>query len=229
MASYILNEKEKESKPNESMNEERPSFVIGYDHRHNSEKFAKLSASVFLEAGFNVYLYRRIVHTPMVPFAIRKLNTAGGVMVTASHNPKQDNGYKVYWGNGAQIIPPHDKGIAARILSHGLTPKTWSTTLPDTHPNCIDMTEDLINAYFTAWKPNMSIPSNFTVPPNLRYTYTAMHGVGYEFVKRMVADMGFPPVIPVPSQQNPDPDFPTVPFPNRSYIFLSLYSNYQYF
>jgi hypothetical protein len=146
-------------------------------------------------------------------------------MVTASHNPKQDNGFKVYWSNGAQIIPPHDKGIAARILSHGLVPKVWSTTLPDTHPSCVDDTETLIDAYFASWIPRLNSLKPVSAPPNLSYTYTAMHGVGYNYVERIVKEMGFPPVIPIPSQQDPDPDFPTVPFPNRSYTFThSVYT-----
>jgi len=93
----------------------RPTVVIGYDARHNSQKFARLSAVAFLAKGFEVLWFGILVHTPMVPFAVSHFGAAGGVMVTASHNPPADNGYKVYWGNGCQIIPPHDKGIALAI------------------------------------------------------------------------------------------------------------------
>lgn len=91
-------------------------IVIGRDHRHNSEAFARLTAAVFLSKNVKVYYYAKLVHTPLVPFAVKKLGAACGIMITASHNPKNDNGYKVYWDNACQIIPPHDKGIAEAIL-----------------------------------------------------------------------------------------------------------------
>lgn len=91
------------------------SIVVGYDARHNSEKFARLAAAAFITKGIRVLWFGRLVHTPMVPFAVSTFRAAAGVMVTASHNPKSDNGYKVYWSNGCQIIPPHDSGIAAAI------------------------------------------------------------------------------------------------------------------
>ena len=87
-------------------------FVVGFDARHNSKRFALLTAAVFLHAGIKTYLFSSIVPTPYVPFAILKYKCAAGVMVTASHNPKEDNGYKVYYDNASQIIPPHDKGEA---------------------------------------------------------------------------------------------------------------------
>lgn len=93
-------------------------IVFGYDGRYNSKRFAELSACVFINAGIPVYLYSKMVATPFVPFAISNGNHLAGVMVTASHNPKEDNGYKVYWANGAQIITPHDKNIAQSILNN---------------------------------------------------------------------------------------------------------------
>lgn len=93
-------------------------IVFGYDGRHNSKRFAQLSACVFLNEGIPVYLYGEMVPTPFIPFAISQMNLLAGVMVTASHNPKEDNGYKVYWNNGAQIISPHDKNIQAHILDN---------------------------------------------------------------------------------------------------------------
>ncbi|TKA44472.1 hypothetical protein B0A54_05217 [Friedmanniomyces endolithicus] len=95
----------------------RPTVVIGYDARHNSQKFARLAAGAFLAKDFGVLWFGILVHTPMVPFAVSHFGAAAGVMVTASHNPPADNGYKVYWGNGCQIIPPHDKGIALAIAN----------------------------------------------------------------------------------------------------------------
>lgn len=103
------------------------SVVVGHDHRLHSKRFADLTATAFLLSGFKVYYLESslngsdLVPTPLVPFAVDYFQTAGGVMITASHNPAQDNGYKVYWGNGCQIIPPHDSGIAQSILEN-LTP-----------------------------------------------------------------------------------------------------------
>ena len=90
-------------------------IVVGTDHRHRSNDFGKLIAGVFLAKGVPVYYYRSIVHTPLVPFAVTELRASCGIMVTASHNPKEDNGYKLYWDNGCQIISPHDKHIAQLI------------------------------------------------------------------------------------------------------------------
>lgn len=89
--------------------------VVGYDGRHNSKRFAQLTAAVFLNANIPVWLYSEMVATPYIPFAIIQNKCLAGVMVTASHNPKEDNGYKVYWQNGAQIITPHDKNIEQSI------------------------------------------------------------------------------------------------------------------
>ncbi|GME76615.1 unnamed protein product [[Candida] boidinii] len=112
LAKYI-----KETSPKSDL-----SIVVGHDHRHNSLRFAELTAAAFLHLGFTVYfLGPDVVPTPLVPSAIDNLHADGGVMVTASHNPAQDNGYKVYWANGCQIIPPHDSGIQKTILAN-LTP-----------------------------------------------------------------------------------------------------------
>lgn len=109
-----------------------PSIVIGFDARHNSEKFARLAAAAFLKTGLKVIWFGQLVHTPMVPFAVNRYGAAAGVMVTASHNPKNDNGYKVYWDNGSQIIPPHDSGIAAAIENVDEI-LSWDSTLVDNH------------------------------------------------------------------------------------------------
>merc|ERR1719334_1486474 len=100
-------------------------IVVGYDGRHNSDRWAQRVAAIFCQAQVKVRLFSRMTPTPFVPFAINKFGCVGGVMVTASHNPKEDNGYKVYWDNGSQIIPPHDSGIASCIEAN-LEP--WSTS-----------------------------------------------------------------------------------------------------
>ncbi|KAJ3287667.1 Phosphoglucomutase-3 [Rhizoclosmatium sp. JEL0117] len=189
--------------------------VVGHDHRHNSETFARLTAAVFLTFGFKVYFYRSLVHTPMVPFAIKHLNLAGGVMITASHNPKADNGYKVYWENSAQIIPPHDAGIAAEITARNDTVLTWDVTLVDTHPNCInDQTEILKDAYFSTINDLIVTPPSVIAETKLQYVYTPMHGVGFPFAERVLKTFGMPEAVAVPEQVQPDPEFSTVAFPN---------------
>ncbi|KAJ3287642.1 Phosphoglucomutase-3, partial [Blyttiomyces sp. JEL0837] len=186
--------------------------VIGHDHRHNSEIFARLTAGVFLAAGFRVYLYRGLVHTPMVPFGVRHLKAAGGVMITASHNPKQDNGYKVYWENGTQIISPHDTGIAKRIQQNQ-TPQTWDPTLCDSNPNSIDQTTTLIDSYFEKMS-SLIYHKEGNRNTTLKYVYTAMHGVGLPFVRKALELFDLPPAVIVSKQSLPDPNFPTVKFPN---------------
>lgn len=101
-----------------SSTDRKRGIVLGYDGRYNSKRFAELTACIFLAADIPVWLYGRTVATPFVPFAVRELQCLAGVMVTASHNPKEDNGYKVYWTNSAQIISPHDKNIQQHILQN---------------------------------------------------------------------------------------------------------------
>ncbi|KAG9092528.1 Phosphoglucomutase-3 [Ceratobasidium sp. UAMH 11750] len=121
--------------------------VVGHDHRYNSEKWAKLTAAAFVARGVKVYLHRGIVHTPLVPFTVSRLGAAAGVMITASHNPKDDNGYKVYWENAVQIIAPHDIGIAAAIEAN-LKSVCWDLdSLPDAKRLVIDRTEEMTTAY----------------------------------------------------------------------------------
>lgn len=191
-------------------------IVFGYDGRHNSKRFAELSANIFVRAGFRVYLYRRMVLTPMVPFTIRHFKCLGGVMVTASHNPKDDNGYKVYWENSAQIVPPHDTHIHKKILDN-LEP--WQDSF-DTDGlyicTCLLADpNDAITAYVQRVKAG--VPQKFVdlnSRSELRFVYTAMHGVGYPFLQMVFEAVRIKPVIFVKEQNDPDPEFPTVAFPN---------------
>lgn len=190
-------------------------IVIGYDGRHNSKRFAELSAAIFLNKGYPVYLFNPVVPTPFVPFAVTRWNCAAGVMVTASHNPKQDNGYKVYGSNGAQIISPTDKNIQQRILSNlEPWPNSWDTTiinqsdkisnpLVETLENYIKMvTSDILHEH-------KIINSKTT----LNFTYTAMHGVGYNYITKLFEQINLN-LMPVEEQKDPDPEFSTVKFPN---------------
>ncbi|XP_033631930.1 glucose 1,6-bisphosphate synthase-like isoform X1 [Asterias rubens] len=200
----------------ESMNPECKSqgIVIGYDARHCSRRFADLTAAIFLNAGVRVFLFSKIVPTPFVAYAIKRYKAATGVMVTPSHNPKGDNGYKVYWENGAQIISPHDKGIASSIESN-LEPwkSSWDTSLVESNPLKTDPLDDIMEAYLADLQ-NKIYDRDLNTNCPVRITYTAMHGVGTAFVKKSFDAVGLPPLIDVVEQVDPDPDFPTVKYPN---------------
>lgn len=186
--------------------------AIGYDGRYNSLTFAQLTAATFVSRGFKVYLYSQIVATPLVPYCVQQNNCCAGVMVTASHNPKNDNGYKVYWGNGCQIIPPHDVGIAASI-DKNLTP--WKDVVFDgTHRLIVDPLAEMLERYLSDIKRDFSYTSAVNGSHQHKIVYTAMHGVGAPYVKRAFESYGLPGYIPVVEQIDANPDFPTVEFPN---------------
>ena len=184
--------------------------VIGRDARHGSADFTTESAEIFAGAGFEVFVLPRALPTPLLAFATRQLKCDVGVMVTASHNPPQDNGYKVYIGPAAdginyaasQIINPTDELIAkeiAAIKSLASYPRGKSWTI---------VGEELITEYI---RRTALIA---TKPGDLKIVYTAMHGVGTETVQRVFNHAGFATLILVDEQCTPDPDFPTVAFPN---------------
>ncbi|VEU21609.1 DEKNAAC102494 [Brettanomyces naardenensis] len=197
---------------------EELTVVIGHDHRHNSERYANLTASAFLHYGFKVYfLGPGVIATPIVPFAVDHYGALGGVMITSSHNPKEDNGYKVYWGNGCQIIPPHDRGIQDSILVNlepFFTDGKWDTDavfeeFKDKLEYC---KEEIVDAYIA------QITSKLISEKvgGFKAVYTPMHGVGAEFAKRIEKEITDDEdlLVIVPEQEYPDPEFPTVSFPN---------------
>jgi len=188
--------------------------VFGFDGRHNSHRWAKLAAGVFLRDNIPVYLFTTTTPTPFTPFTIVKLGASAGVMVTASHNPKQDNGYKVYWNNGAQILSPHDKEIQKEILAN-LEPADGAFEEPTVHPLLKDPMNDIYNDYYRIIKETAfseELNSKLDVP----IVYTAMHGVGNPYVQKVWTAAGFKESIlhSVPEQADPDPEFSTVDFPN---------------
>ena len=190
-----------------------PVVVIGYDARHMSDAFARDTAAVVTAAGGHALLLPRFLPTPVLAFAVRHLGADAGVMVTASHNPPQDNGYKVYLGGrvvtdsgqGAQIIPPYDAEIAARIAA---VPSV--TSVPRVHTGWTVLGEEVVQDYLTAVGA-LAVPGT---PRDLRIVLTPLHGVGGELVLRVLAGAGFTDLHMVPEQAAPDPDFPTVAFPN---------------
>lgn len=188
-------------------------IVIGRDARFNSEKFAKLAAAAFLAKGIKVW-FLDLVHTPMVPFAVGKLGAAGGVMVTASHNPAADNGYKVYWSNGCQIIPPHDRGIAAAI-EQNLKPLAWDISkLNYQNMDVVDALDMVQESYMTAVVTTAALPASAPLV-KVPFVYTPMHGVGLPFFTAAIKRLGLiEDMTVVASQAHPDPTFPTVRFPN---------------
>jgi len=180
------------------------SVVIGYDARHKSDVFARDTAQVMAGAGLRAFVLPRPLPTPVLAFAIRHLGTDAGVMVTASHNPPQDNGYKVYLGDGSQIVPPADAEIAAEIAAVGPlagVPRSddWET-----------LGEEVLEAYLDR-VASLVDPSS---PRDLRIAYTPLHGVGRDVVLAAFERAGFPAPAVVARQADPDPEFSTVAFPN---------------
>ena len=192
-----------------------PSAVIGYDARHNSHAFALETAAVFSAAGIETYLLPCTLPTPVLAYAVRALDTDAGVMVTASHNPAADNGYKVYLGGrtvkgpgkGAQIVAPYDAEIAARI--DYAVPLAAIDTAPE---GWIDVSESIVADYINA--VDRLVARDHYPERDLKIVLTSLHGVGGDTMKSVLKDAGFRTVIPVAAQAQPDPDFPTVAFPN---------------
>jgi phosphomannomutase len=182
-----------------------PTVVIGFDARYNSDVFARDTAAVVTAAGGRALVLPRPLPTPVLAFAIGHLGADAGVMVTASHNPPQDNGYKVYLGDGSQIVPPADVEIARRIAA---VPGARAVPLATTGWETLD--ERLIEAYLDAVTAVVSPDS----PRDVSIVHTALHGVGSEIVVAAFTRAGFPRPRVVPTQATPDPDFPTVAFPN---------------
>ncbi len=182
-----------------------PFVVIGYDARTNSDVFARDTAAVVTAAGGRAAVLPRPLPTPVLAYAIGHLGADAGVMVTASHNPPQDNGYKVYLGDGSQIVPPADAGIAAHIAAVSAV-----AAVPLADDGWETLGEDVLEDYLQAVARVLD-PSS---PRDLSVVHTALHGVGSETVRRAFVLGGFAPPEPVPSQAEPDPMFPTVGFPN---------------
>ncbi|CAL4860563.1 putative phosphomannomutase [Microbacterium sp. MM2322] len=195
----------------ERAGDETPSVVVGYDGRRNSDVFARDSAEIFAGAGLRAILLPRLLPTPVLAFAVRHLGASAGVMVTASHNPPDDNGYKVYLGgddDGAQIVSPADAEIAAHIdrvaarADLGAIPRSDGYEIAD---------ESVVAAYVRATALVAPAPAG---APGLNWVYTAMHGVGYETLGQVLETAGYPAPTVVAAQIEPDGRFPTVAFPN---------------
>ncbi|THJ03307.1 phospho-sugar mutase, partial [Nocardioides sp.] len=181
--------------------------VIGYDARRNSDVFAQDTAEVMSGVGLKPLLLPRPLPTPVLAYAIRELGCAAGVMVTASHNPPQDNGYKVYLGDGTQIVPPADTGIADRIAAVGSLVSVPRSPIKATRGRVLD--EGIVDAYL-----DTAAGIAGDGPRDLAIVYTPLHGVGGEALPAVLETAGFDAPQMVPEQEQPDPEFPTVAFPN---------------
>jgi phosphomannomutase len=182
-----------------------PFVVVGYDARTNSDVFAHDTCAVVVGMGGQASVLPHPLPTPVLAYAIRHLGADAGVMVTASHNPPEDNGYKVYVGDGSQIVPPVDGLIAAEI---GKVASVASVRLPDDGWHTLD--DSVLDAYLDDVR-TVVLPDS---PREVTVVHTALHGVGSETVRQAFLAAGFAAPIPVASQAEPDPMFPTVSFPN---------------
>lgn len=191
--------------------------IIGYDGRLDSRDFAYDTASVLAALGIKVYLTDQVAPTPVVAYGIRQLNTAAGVVVTASHNPPEYNGFKVYWENGAQIIPPHDQGIAQAIELASQQPlHTMCLTEAEAEQRLVWLSDDYYDAYRLAvhQHPLLQSGAQENSGNDIAIAYTAMHGVGAPYAEALLQEAGFTQVHSVAQQREPDGRFPTVKFPN---------------
>ena len=187
------------------------SVAIAYDCRNNSEFFAGITANVFAANSIKVYLFETLRPTPELSFAIRKNGCKGGVVCTASHNPKEYNGYKAYWDDGAQMVPPHDKNVITEVEKiASVDDVKWSGG----KENIIMIGKEMDEAYLEMVKGLSVYPDICAAQHDLKIVYTPIHGTGIMLVPQALAKFGFDNVHVVKEQSNPDGNFPTVIYPN---------------
>ena len=196
---------------------ENPSVVISYDSRHMSKEFSEITALVLNANGIKVNLFDNLRPVPELSFSVRYLNATAGIMITASHNPPEYNGYKVYWSDGAQIVPPIDKGIIDEVLSI----EDFSLIKTINKNEAIEsgllnyVGEEIDDAFINALKSSCLNPEIIKKEAkNVKIVYTPLHGAGNLPVQRILKELGFENVYVVPEQEKPDGDFPTVSYPN---------------
>lgn len=196
---------------------ENPSVVISYDSRHMSKEFSEIAALVLNANGIKVNLFDNLRPVPELSFSVRYLNATAGIMITASHNPPEYNGYKVYWSDGAQIVPPIDKGIIDEVLSI----EDFSLIKTLNKNGAIEagllnyVGEEIDDAFINALKSSCLNPEIIKKEAkNVKIVYTPLHGAGNLPVQRILKELGFENVYVVPEQEKSDGDFPTVSYPN---------------
>ena len=185
--------------------------VVAYDSRNNSRLFAEKTASVLSANGIHVYLFDKLRPTPELSFAIRQLGCQAGVVITASHNPKEYNGYKVYWEDGGQIVPPHDKNIIREVQKI----KNIEEVNFEGDDQKIEIIGDQLDQQYLEKIKSLSLnPEVIEKQKDLKIVYTPIHGTGVDLVPRALEKIGFHNVIHVPEQDEVNGDFPTVHSPN---------------
>ncbi|MEO9003743.1 MAG: phospho-sugar mutase [Ginsengibacter sp.] len=185
--------------------------AIAHDVRNNSRHFAEIAAHIFAANGITAYLFESIRPTPELSFTIRRLNCQGGLVITASHNPKEYNGYKAYWNDGAQLTPPHDKNVIAEVEKiKGLEDVKWTGN----ENNIIEVGKEIDEAYIQMVKGLSVNPDACARQHDLKIVYTPIHGTGIMLVPKALEAFGFDNVHIVEEQATPDGNFPTVIYPN---------------
>jgi len=192
--------------PNESI-----SVVVGHDSRNNSRFLAETTAQVFAANGIKVYLFEALRPTPELSFAIRQLQCKAGVVCTASHNPKEYNGYKAYWNDGGQLVPPHDKNVITEVEAiQSLEEVKWTGG-----DALIEIIGAAMDASYIAMLKTLSVyPEVIAAQSDLKIVYTPIHGTGITLVPKVLEAYGFKNVHVVEEQATPDGNFPTVAYPN---------------
>ena len=200
--------------------ESEPSCAIGYDTRHHSPEFARLCAEIMVAAGFTVYFLEGFHSTPCLSFTVRYKQCACGIMITASHNPPSDNGFKAYWSNGGQLVPPHDAGVIDQVMTvETIEQIDFETAV---HQGKIILCQEEIDAAYVAAVNEQA----FTGPRDVKIIYSPLHGVGSSAVLPVLAGDGFSDVEEFGPQATPDGDFPNVPDhvsnPENAAVFDSM-------
>ena len=187
------------------------SVVIGHDCRNNSRKFAEISADIISANGIKAYLFDALRPTPEISFAIRELGCQSGIIITASHNPKEYNGYKAYWNDGAQLVPPHDKNVIKEVEKI----KNVSDIKFEGNKNLIEIIGENIDKKFIDQIKGITLsPDSIVRNKDMKIVYTPIHGTGVELIPRTLKEFGFANIIHVPEQDVVSGDFPTVISPN---------------
>ncbi|MSQ38479.1 MAG: phospho-sugar mutase [Chitinophagaceae bacterium] len=190
---------------------EKISVVVGHDSRNNARFFAETTAQVFAANGIKVYLFEALRPTPELSFAIRTLGAKAGVVCTASHNPKEYNGYKAYWNDGGQLVPPHDKNVITEVEAiQSIDDVKWEGGAAN-----IELIGTSMDEAYTKMLQTLSVyPEVIAQQQDLKIVYTPIHGTGITLVPKVLAAYGFTNVHVVEEQSIPDGNFPTVHYPN---------------
>lgn len=197
-------------------NGQNKGVAIAYDSRHMSKEFSEITANCLNANGIKTYVFESLRSVPELSYTVRKLGCTAGVMITASHNPSKYNGYKVYWDDGAQVVPPHDKGIIEEVnkIEKYEDAKTINKDEAIEKELYNTIGKEVDDCYIEELKKLSLNPNVIKEQKDLKIVYTPLHGTGRKSVQRILKEIGFENVYTVPEQEEPDGDFPTVDYPN---------------